>query len=70
MNIINKRIKTNTTANIGTKIETTDITKEVPVSKVETTGFATPAVVAVEANLVVPAVPAMAAAVPPPAIMA
>ncbi len=55
---------------MGIKIDTTDITTDVPVSKVEITGFATPAVVAVDANLVVPDVPAMAAAVPPPAIIA
>ena len=57
-------------ANMGKKIEIIDMTMEVPVSIVETTGFAIPPVVAVEANLVVLEVPATAAAVPPPAIMA
>lgn len=52
------------------KIENTDITTEVPVSIVDTTGFAIPPVVAVEANLVVPELLATAAAVPPPAIIA
>lgn len=54
----------------GTKIESTDITSDVPVSKVETTGFAKPPVVAVDANRVVPEEPEIAAAVPPPAIIA
>tara|TARA_R110000868_G_scaffold411615_2_gene705928 strand:+ start:2838 stop:3137 length:300 start_codon:yes stop_codon:yes gene_type:complete len=57
-------------ARIGIKIESMDMTMEVPVSKVETTGFAKPPVVAVDAKRVVLAVPAMAAAVPPPAIIA
>lgn len=47
-----------------------DITKDVPVSKAPTIGLASPKVVEVEANRVVLVVPAMAAAVPPPAIMA
>lgn len=54
----------------GKKTDKTDITKEVPVSKVATTGFANPAVVAVEVNLAALVVPDMAVAVPPPAIMA
>ena len=61
---------TKTTANMGIKIETIDITTAVPVSTVETIGLAMPPVVAVEASLVVADDPAMAAAVPPPAIMA
>lgn len=61
---------TNTTANTGKKMETTDITVAVPVSTVDTMGFATPPVVAVDANLAVLDEPEMAAAVPPPAIMA
>lgn len=64
-----KIITTKTIAIIGTKIESVDMITEVPVSIVETTGFAMPPVVAVEAKRVVPEVPAMAAAVPPPAIM-
>ena len=57
-------------ASAGIKIENADITTEVPVSIVETTGFAIPPVVVVEANLVAPELPATAAAVPPPAIIA
>ena len=57
-------------ASIGKNIETTDITTAVPVSKVETIGFPKPPVVAVDANRVVLDVPAIAAAVPPPAIIA
>ena len=64
--MINKMIKTKTIATIGNSIETADITTAVVVSTVETTGFATPPVVAVDANLVAPEVPATAAAVPPP----
>ena len=54
----------------GIKIDNTDMTTEVPVSMVETTGFARPPVDAVDANRVAPELPATAAAVPPPAIMA
>ena len=68
--MINKMIKTKTIATIGNSIETADTTTAVVVSTVETTGFATPPVVAVDANLVAPEVPATAAAVPPPAIIA
>jgi hypothetical protein len=57
-------------ASMGRKIEMTDMTIEVPVSMVETKGFAIPPVVAVEANRVVLELPATAAAVPPPAIIA
>ena len=63
-------IKTNTKAITGIKIDSTDITTEVPVSIVETTGFAIPPVVAVDAKRVAPELPATAAAVPPPAIIA
>ena len=55
---------------MGIKIETMDITTEVPVSIVEITGFATPPVVVVEAILVTPELLATAAAVPPPAMIA
>ena len=65
-----KMIITIIKARAGMKIENTDITIEVPVSIVEITGFASPPVVAVEANLVAPELPATAAAVPPPAIIA
>ena len=47
-----------------------DIIIAVPVSKEDTTGFAKPAVVAVDASLVALVDPAIAAAVPPPAIIA
>ena len=57
-------------ANIGKKIETIDITIEVPVSIVETIGFPKPAVETVEPNLVALAVLFIAAAVPPPAMIA
>lgn len=57
-------------ATMGIKIEIIDITREVPVSKVETIGLAKPPVEIVDVNLVVLEVPAMAAAVPPPAIIA
>lgn len=52
------------------KTEITDITNDVPVSSMATTGLAIPPVVTVDANRVVLEVPATAAAVPPPAIMA
>ena len=55
---------------IGKKIEKADITIEDPVSMVETNGFPNPPVVVVDANLVALEVPAIAAAVPPPAIIA
>ena len=68
--MINKMSITNRKAITGTKIDSTDITIEVPVSTVETIGFPKPPVVAVEANRVVPEEPEIAAAVPPPAIIA
>ena len=55
---------------MGKNIEITAITMDVPVSMVETNGFAKPPVDAVDTNLVVLEVPEIAAAVPPPAIMA
>ena len=57
-------------ASIGAKMDKADITMEVPVSTVETIGLAKPAVVAVEANLVVLVDAFTAVAVPPPAIIA
>ncbi len=57
-------------ANIGAKIEAVATTTAVPVSTVETNGFATPPVVTVEAKRVEAPAPLMAVAVPPPAIMA
>ena len=57
-------------ANKGRNMEITDIIKAVPVSIVETIGLAKPPVLAVEAKRVVVAVPEIAAAVPPPAIIA
>ena len=67
---MNNRRITKNIATTGKTIETADITTAVPVSTVETTGFAIPPVVAVDANLVAPDVLATAAAVPPPAIIA
>lgn len=55
---------------MGKNIEMIDMTTDVPVSSTDTMGLPNPAVVALEANLVVVDVPATAAAVPPPAIMA
>lgn len=67
----NQNIKaTNIIASTGIKIEKTDITIDVPVSTVEITGFAIPAVVADDAKRVVLVEPFIAAAVPPPAIIA
>ena len=63
-------IITNIIATIGKKMETADINVAVPVSKLDTMGFPKPPVVAVDANRVVLDVPAIAAAVPPPAIIA
>ena len=57
-------------ATIGNRIEIAETTKVVPVSTVETTGFAIPPVLTVDANLVALVVTATAAAVPPPAIIA
>ena len=62
--------RTNTNARIGMNKDTKVITIDVPVSMVETNGLAIPPVVAVDAKRVAPELPAMAAAVPPPAIMA
>lgn len=55
---------------IGRKTEIIDVIKAAPVSIVETTGLATPAVVVVDASLVAPDVPEITAAVPPPAMIA
>ena len=63
-------IITSIRANTGRKIEIIDISVDVPVSIVDTKGFAIPPVVVVDANLVVLVVPEIAAAVPPPAIIA
>ncbi len=64
--IIRTKIKPTT----GKKIDTIEVIKAVPVSMVETIGFPNPAVVAVDASRVAPEAPEIAAAVPPPAIMA
>lgn len=61
---------TNSTATIGAKIEAVETTTAVPVSTVETTGFAKPPVVAVEVSLPAALAPFIAEAVPPPAIIA
>ncbi len=63
-------IKTKIKPAIGKKIETIEVTIAVPVSMVETIGFPNPAVVVVDASRVAAEVPEIAAAVPPPAIMA
>ena len=55
---------------MGKNTSKTEPTIEVPVSKVATTGFAIPPVVVVDANRVALVVPATAAAVPPPEIIA
>jgi hypothetical protein len=70
LKIINRIIITRTIANTGKNIDTIDMTAAVPVSMVETTGFAKPPVVTVDAKRVVLDDPAIAAAVPPPAIIA
>ncbi len=62
--------KTKMIAAIGSTIEMIDITIAVPVSIKETTGLPIPPVVAAEVNLVALVVPEIAAAVPPPAIIA
>ncbi len=51
-------------------MEAVETVTAVPVSTVETMGLAMPPVVAVDANLPVALAPLMAAAVPPPAMMA
>lgn len=63
-------MSTNTTAKKGRKMETNAITIEVPVSIVETKGLAIPPVVAVAVKRVALEVPEIAAAVPPPAMIA
>ncbi len=57
-------------ATYGKNTETMDIPIDVVVSTVDTIGFATPPVVVVDAKRVTPEELAIAAAVPPPAIMA
>ena len=57
-------------AKIGKKIEIIDINMDVMVSIVDTTGLPKPPVVVVEVSLATLDEPEMAAAVPPPAIMA
>ena len=54
----------------GRKIEKIDKVMAAPVSIVDTTGLPSPPVVAVDANLVALDEPAIAVAVPPPAIIA
>ncbi len=58
------------TANIGAKMDAVVTAMAVPVSTVDTIGFAKPPVVAVDVNLLAAPAPLMAVAVPPPAIMA
>ena len=57
-------------AKTGINMDTIDITTEVPVSIVDTTGFATPAVETVDPKRVALAELLIDAAVPPPAIIA
>ena len=54
----------------GTNIEAVETATAVPVSMVDTTGLATPPVVAVEVILPAAFAPLIAVAVPPPAMMA
>lgn len=63
-------IITRTAARIGAKIDAVETTTAVPVSTVDTTGLPKPPVVAVDVNLPVAFAPFIAAAVPPPAIIA
>lgn len=63
-------IRTNINANAGINKDTIVIIIELPVSIVETMGLPKPPVVAVEAKRVTPELPATAAAVPPPAMIA
>ncbi len=67
---MNKINRAKIPARIGRKIEITDRTIEVIVSNIETMGLPIPPVVTVEVKRVAPEVPATAAAVPPPAIIA
>ena len=57
-------------AKSGKKIDSIDMNIDVPVSIVDTIGFANPPVVVVEVSLVTLDEPETTAAVPPPAIMA
>jgi len=61
---------TKITATTGKKMDAVETTAAVPVSKVETMGFAIPPVVAVDVSLPAAFAPFIAEAVPPPAIMA
>lgn len=70
MKIIKSKISTNTNANKGMNMDVMVMIIEVPFSTAETTGFITPAVVAVDVKRVTLEVPEIAAAVPPPAIIA
>lgn len=55
---------------MGKKIDNNVMTMDPPVSMVDTTGFASPPVVAVDDSLSNEAFPLIAVAVPPPAIIA
>src|SRR5690606_19466026 len=68
--MINKIIITKIIAKSDKKIEITDIKNAVTVSIVDIMGFPTPPVVVVEVSLVTLEELEMAAAVPPPAMMA
>lgn len=57
-------------ARTGINKDTIVITIELPVSNVVTTGLPSPPVIDVEVNRVKPELPATAAAVPPPAMIA
>lgn len=57
-------------AKTGKIMDTNAMKMEVPVSTVEITGFPNPPVDTVDASLAALEVPAIAAAVPPPAMMA
>ena len=68
--MIAKIIITSIAARSGANIDAAETTIAVPVSTVDTMGFATPPVVAVEVNLPAAFAPLIADAVPPPAMMA
>ncbi len=61
---------TNIAAMGGTKIEAVETATAVPVSTVDTSGLATPPVVADDVSLPAALAPLIAVAVPPPAIIA
>ncbi len=67
---MNRITMTKITAKIGKKIDIMDMNIDVPVSIVDTIGFPNPPVVVVDVNLMMLEELEIAAAVPPPAMMA